>query len=197
MQVNITGRRIDVGDALKEHCQERLQGLSKHFHNIVDVSVNLAIEGHRHIAELVVNAAGITARAEAEGGDLYGAIDEASARLVRQLDKYKGRLQKHRRRRQEASVSGALGELPPMRATERVVSEADLEEAPEDIFAEFMPKVVRKELRDLQPLSVDEAVMQMDLLQTSFYLFQNPQTRQINAVYRRGNGEVAWVEPTA
>lgn len=195
MQVHITGRHIELGETLKDHCEERAQGLTKHFHNIVDVQVNLAIEGHRHVAELVANASGLVARADGEGTDLYGAVDAAASKLTKQLDKYKGRLQKHRRRRQEASVN--WGAIPPMQTTERVVEEDSLDEAPDDIMAEFMPKIVHKELKDLQPLSVDEAVMQMDLMHMNFYLFQNPQTKQINAVYRRGDGKVAWVEPQA
>lgn len=193
MQIRVTGRHIDVGDALRAYSEEKLSTLAKHFYNIVDINLVLSIDGHRHVAEVTANGAGIIVRGQAEGADLYAAIDLVEQKLIRQLDKYRGRLQKHRRRRMEQSA--AYGEIPVKRTKERVVEEKVLEDAPDDFYKEFMPKVVHQEVRDLQAMTVDEAVMQMDLMHTDFFIFVNPQTRDINVVYRRGNDTFGWIEP--
>lgn len=193
MQIRVTGRHIDIGDALKSYADEKLASLEKHFYNIVDVSLVLSIDGHRHIAEVTANGSGIIVRGQAEGADLYAAIDGVEEKLIRQLDKYRGRLQKHRRRRMEQSA--AYGEIPVQRTRDQVVEEKSLEDAPDDFYKDYMPKVIHQEVRDLQPMTVDEAVMQMDLMHTDFFIFVNPQTQLINVVYRRGNGTVGWIEP--
>jgi putative sigma-54 modulation protein len=193
MKMRIGGRHITVGDALRLHCESRFEDLKKYFSHIIDVDVTLINDAHTHKAEVTVGASGIVTRAVGEGADFYIAVDDAKDKLERQLMRYKGRLQKHRRRRQEASAR--LDEISAMMASHHVVEESSLDEAPEDIFAEFMPKIVHKDVRQIQALSVDEAVMQMDLLQTNFFIFQNPQTNDINVVYRDGDGSVGWVEP--
>ena len=196
MQVNISGRHIDVGEALHTYCEEKMHALQRHFTNIVDIKVTMGIENnHRHVVEVTANASGLVLRARGEGTDLYAAVDMVEEKLVRQLEKYKGRMQKHRKRRQE--LAAQLGGVPQLQTTEHTMDEAALEEAPEDIFAEYMPKIVHKEIRHLQTLSVDEAVMQMDLLHMSFYIFQNAKSGMVNVVYRREDGTVAWVEPDA
>ena len=195
MQIHITGRHTDVGEALKSHINDKIENLSQYFHNVVDVNVVLKLEGHRHLAEVNTLLSGIVLHAESEGADFYIAIDEVVDKLVRQLKKYKGRLQKHRKRRQESAAK--YGEIAPIQAVEQHVEEASLEEAPDDIFSEYIPTVVHKDIRDLQSLSVDEAVMQMDLLHMNFYIFQNAKTGDINVVYRREDGKISWIEPSA
>ena len=192
MQIHITGKNIETGDALKDHIAERMEGLEQYFHNVVDVNIVLKQEGHRHLAEVNTLLSGIVLRASGEGADFYIAVDMMTDKLIRQLKKYKARLQKHRQRRQS---SEKMAEFAPIQAIEQEVDESSLEEAPDDIFAEYMPKVVRKEVRDLQTLSVDEAVMQMDLMHMNFYLFQSIQTGEVNAVFRRDDGKISWLEP--
>lgn len=191
MEIHITGKNIDTGGAIKDHIHERVESLEQYFHNVVDVHVVLKLEGHRHIAEVNTLLSGIVLRASGEGADFYAAVDAMSDKLVRQLKKYKGRLQKHRQRRQAADKFATFA---PIQTVEKHVEEDSLEEAPEDIFAEYMPKIVHKEARDLQTLTVDEAVMQMDLMHMNFYIFQNIQTGEINIVFRRDDGKVSWLE---
>ncbi len=195
MQIHITGKHIDSGDALREHIEAKIEGLTQYFNNVVDVNVVLKTEGHRHLAEVNTLLSGIVLRAHGEGGDFYIAVDEVIDKLVRQLQKYKGRLQKHRKRRQEESVR--FGDIQPIQATEHEMEEDALENAPDDIFAEYIPAVVHKEIRDLPSLSVDEAVMQMDLMHMNFFIFQNAKTSDINVVFRRDDGKVSWIETNA
>ena len=193
MEIHITGKNIDTGDALKQHIHDKMASLETYFNNVVDVHVILRQEGNRHISEVNTLLSGIRLRAHGEGADFYAAVDQMTEKLVKQLKKYKDRLQKHRKRRQAAEQQAE--KFAPIQAVEQQVDEASLEEAPNDMFAEYIPKVVHKEARDLQTLDVDEAVMQMDLLHMNFYIFQNANTGQINVVFRRDDGNVSWLEP--
>ena len=194
MQIHITGKNINTGDALKDHIHEKMESLEQYFNNVVDVHVVLTQQKNRHIAEVNTLLSGIVLRASGEGADFYAAIDQMTEKLVKQLKKYKDRLQKHRKRRQAAEQEKEA--FAPIQAVEQQVDEASLDEAPDDMFAEYIPKIVRKEVRDLQSLSVDEAVMQMDLMHMNFYIFQNMNTGEINVVFRRDDGNVSWLEPT-
>ena len=194
MEIHITGKNIDTGDALKDHIHEKVESLEKYFHNVVDVHVVLNHENNRHIAEVNTLLSGIVLRAHGEGADFYSAVDAMTDKLVRQLKKYKGRLQKHRQRRQ-AVEQEKLEQFEPIQAVEQHVDEASMEDAPDDMYAEYIPKIVHKEARDLQSLTVDEAVMQMDLMHMNFYIFQNNKTGAINVVFRRDDGKVSWLEP--
>ena len=195
MEIHITGKNIDTGDALKDHVHEKMASLEQYFNNVVDVHVILKHEGNRHVAEVNTLLSGIVLRAHGEGADFYAAVDQMTDKLVRQLKKYKDRLQKHRQRRQAAEQK--IAEFEPIQTVEQHVDEASLDEAPDDLYAEYIPKVVHKEVRDLQSLSVDEAVMQMDLMHMNFYIFQNVNSGEINVVFRRDDGNVSWLEPTA
>ena len=194
MEIHITGKNIDTGDALKEHIHEKITSLEKYFQNVVDVHVVLTHENNRHIAEVNTLLSGIVLRAHGEGADFYSAVDAMTDKLIRQLKKYKDRLQKHRQRRQAAEQE-KLEQFAPIQAVEQQVDESSMDEAPNDMYAEYIPKIVHKEVRDLQSLSVDEAVMQMDLMHMNFYIFQSAKTGEINVVFRRDDGKVSWLEP--
>ena len=193
MDINITGKNIETGDALKEHIEDKMLGLEQYFNNVVDVHVILKQESHKHIAEVNALLSGIVLRAHGEGADFYAAVDAMSEKLLRQLKKYKDRLQKHRQRRQAAEDVKA--NFAPIQTVEQHVDESSLDEAPNEMFAEYIPKIVHKEVRDLQSMSVDEAVMQMDLMHMNFYIFQNLKSGEINVVFRRDDGNVSWLEP--
>ena len=169
--------------------------LKKYFDQVIDVDISFETERHMHLAEVTVHASGIHLRAIGEGADFFAAIDDAEHKLERQLKKYKGRLMKHRQRRQK--YADQLKTVAPMTATHHDLAEDDLEAAPEDIFADYIPTIKHKKVQDISPMSVDEAVMQMDLLHKPAFLFQNAKTGKLNVVYREGESTVRWVEPGA
>ncbi len=196
MRVTIAGVHMTTGDALKQHAEAKATELAHHFEKINTVHVAFVQEPHHHhlhAAELTVQANGITLRAEGQGLDWYAALDEATAKLVRQLEKYKGRLNKHRERRSQFKEH--LKDMGPMAMEERLMAEEALDGAPTDFFAAFAPKVAKKEVSEVAPMSLDEAVMQMDLLHKPAFLFRNAQTGVLNMVYREGENAIRWVAP--
>ena len=84
--------------------------------------------------------------------------------------------------------------MPSFKASHSVVEE-DFTDVPEDLFKEYSPKVQRKDIHSITPMSVDEAVMQMDLMHTNMYIFQNPTSGRLNIVHRQKDGTVNWIDP--
>lgn len=196
MRLQVTGLHMEVGESLREHCEEKAQGLKKYFDQVIEVDVNFSKPTHEHKAEVSVHASGIHLRAVGLGTDHYTSMDDATQKLERQLSKYKGRMKKHRNRR-EAATAERMAAFAPISTTTHTVEEESLDSAPDDMFAEYMPKIVHKDVKEIQTLTVDEAVMQMDLLHTNFFIFQNPISGELNVVYREPNGTIGWVEPDA
>lgn len=198
MNITTTGLHMETGTALQAYVTERMAGLKKTFEQVIDVHVAFTHEGHHHHlhhAAATVHANGITLHAAGSGIDWYAALDDATTKIERQLDKYKGRLNKHRERRRKYSEQ--MKNILPISVEDATVSEDVLEGAPENMFAEFAPDVVKKEVSKIAPMSIDEAVMQMDLLHKPAYLFLNAGTGQLNMVYREGDNTVRWIAPKA
>ncbi|MFT7144881.1 MAG: ribosomal subunit interface protein [Alphaproteobacteria bacterium] len=188
MDLQITGLHMEVGDSLKDHCQSALGGIADYFPEIVDANIQFSSKGHLHQVDVKLHASQIHLRAEAEAEDCYQAMDGAVHKLVRRLKKYKGRIQKHRKRRDSEKFAGAERIV----AIHNQIHEEHLNDAPES--GSYAPNVVKKSMKDLQLLTVDEAVMQMDLMHTSIFLFHNIDSAALNVVYREDDGTVGWVE---
>lgn len=195
MRLMIAGVHMETGDAIREHTEAKLEELKQHFGQMQSVTATFIHEPHHHhlhLAELTVTGTGLMLRAEGQGVDFYAAVDEAIAKLKRQLDKYKGKIEKHHARSAEKKTANGL-----MAFVESEVAEESLDGVaiPEGAFAEFAPDIVKKEVSQLAPMTVDEAVMQMDLLHKPAFLFMNTATRQLNMVYREASNRVRWVAP--
>ncbi len=194
MKLTIAGIHMETGDSLKTHCEEKMLTLKKYFDQVIEVGIAFSEESVKPQVEVTVYVSGIHLRAMGEGGDFYKAVDDATQKLERQLKKYKGKLLKHRRRRQKyAEKLEALGSIDAINYT--VPEEEDNEEDVEDWISEYAPKVEYKEVTHVEAMSADEAIMQMDLLHKPAYLFQNVQTGILNVVYREEDGTVRWISP--
>ncbi len=198
MKISIAGRHMDVGQSLEEHTHARLEGMTQYFTQVNDADVTFrhGNEGN-HKAEVTIHASGVTLRATGSAKDnFFAAIDDAAEKLETQLKRYKGRLKKHRERRENSAAK--FEAFQTISTVHQVVEESQLDEVPVD-FAEYVPKVVKKDVQSLQAMTVDEAVMHMDLLHAPFFAFQNITTGDINVVYRKYGNEdddtVVWVEP--
>lgn len=196
MEVKVTGVHFNVGDSLTTYCEEKLVELEKYSVNVVSSYVKFSNkQGSSDVkTELNINMSGVRIKSSAVNNDAYIAFDVALEKAEKQIAKYKDRIKKHYKRREEPVK---LAEMPVLEVHKQFIEADSLEEAPEDIFAAYMPKIEKKEVKKIQTLTVDEAVMQMDLLQLNFFIFQNVNTKQLNIVYREedGSNKIGWVEP--
>jgi ribosome hibernation promoting factor len=189
MQLTVTGKQLDVGDALRSHVADSLEGiLGKYFGSAIDASVTLSREAHLYGAQLSVHIGrGMMLQSEAEAGAPYLAFDEAAERLAKRLRRYKRRLRDHHRTEVEAE------------AANQYVLAPEPEEAGDGPATDGVDDhlIVAEMQTDVPTLTVREAVMRLDLANHTAMLFRNRAHGGLNLVYRRTDGNFGWVDPGA
>ena len=192
MRINVTFRHMEATDALREHAEKRLRRLAKYVHRPVDAHVILSVVKRRQIAEIVLNADRATMTAKEETGDLYSAIDLAGDTREQRARKHTEKLKSHKlptRSRRLPEISPALPEPPNIPGLRMDVIRSD------SFGRRKGPEVIHTKRLPVKPMSVEEAVMQMDLMSNEFLVFRNAATDTVSVVYRRKDGHYGLIEP--
>ena len=186
MNVTMTGRHMEVTDALKLYVNNGLTKLRQHFDKVIDVDVVLAVEKHRHIAEINLHANGIRVHSKESSSDMYASVDAVLGKLDRQIRKYRERINRHQPRN-----------IREPRDYNHQVIDFDEEMVHPDTAmpVERRHRVVLHEKLAMKPMSVDEAVMQLELVDDTFLVFSNADTQQVNVIYARDDGTYGLIEP--
>jgi ribosome hibernation promoting factor len=168
---------------LKDHVEAGLAKIREHFDRVIDVDVILCVEKDRHIAEINLHANGLRINAKETADDMYVSIDSALAKIDRQVLKHKDRINRHKPRtnKETRDFQHHIVEVGP--------------EASEVTSTALGHRVIKKEKLALQTMSVDEAALQLDLLEDLFLVFSNAETQQVNVVYGREDGTYSIIEP--
>ena len=188
MQINVSGRHMEVGDALRSHIQQRVDGgVNKYLDRIASLNVVVSKEKNAFSVDIVGNIgthAGLVVKASARGDDVYATFDAAEAKIEKQLRRYKRRLTNHHTDKQ--ALSDVL--LAPMRGTKYVLADHEEEQERDN------PLVIAEKSTDIDHLTVSEAVMRMDLSDLPALMFINTAHGRVNVVYRRADGNISWVD---
>jgi ribosomal subunit interface protein len=188
MQIRVSGKNMDIGDSLKQHVNARLEiGIPKYLDRVVDVAVVFHKEAHLVIADITLNTgthAHMVVKSNAGHDDAYKAFDAAADKIEKQLRRYKRRLKGHDKPKQESN------KIKLAEVTQHVFSGHE-EEAHDE-----HPLVIAELPMDILHLTVSEAVMKLDLEDLPVLLFINNGTDTLNAIYRRADGNIAWVDPS-
>lgn len=176
MQINVTFRRLDPSDALREYAENRLQKLKKYADGPMDVNVVLSVEKFRQTAEVVLSGDGIRAAAKEEQNEMRAAIDLVSDKIYKQLRRYKEKIRSKR-------GSGSMPE-PAL---------SDISPSPE-AGKEDLGIITTKKM-DAKPMAVEEAAAQFQSLNQNFMMFTSAETNAINVLYWRMDGTLGLVEP--
>jgi putative sigma-54 modulation protein len=171
MNIIVNGRHLEVTPALKNYAEKKIQRFDRYLSNISEAVVTLTVEKYRHKVEVLLKVNGVLIQAEGITGDVYSSIDEVAEKLERQIKKYKEKLVSHRK------AEGKAGEAIP-------------EAAPVEVG-----RIIKNKRFELKPMSPDEAVMQMELLDKDFFVFTNDNSGSINVLYRRRDGNFGLIEP--
>lgn len=167
MKVIITCKNYNASDRLKETIDKKFEKLGKYFSKDIVANVTLAAEkGEQYRLEATINAVGTIFRAEERCTDPYTCLDKTVDKLSSQMSRFKTKLiRKHKDHKQLMFT-----DIP------------DYVEADEEM------KVVKTKKFDLNPMSVEEAIMQMELVEHNFFVFLNTETDSVGVVYRRNDG---------
>ena len=174
MKVNIKGKNFNTYKHLQDTMEKKFDKLGKYFSDDITVNVVLSQERGRDKIEATINAKGAVFRGEEVVSDIYEGIDRVVDKLSSQMSRFKGKLQKRYNDNKSVRFEG----LPEM--------EEEVEEV----------KIVRTKKFELRPMTVEEAVLEMEMLQHSFFVFLDMETDSVNVVYRRKDGNYGVLETT-
>jgi len=156
---------------------KKVTKLDKYFPEDTEVTVAMAVEHNRHIVEVTIPYSGGIIRGEEVSGDMYASIDNVLSKVEKQIVKHRTKLEKNLR-------AGAFKPAEPVYA-----------DTLDDALEDEPHRVVRVKRFDIKPMTVDEAMLQLELLGHSFYMFVNGDTGQINVIYLRKDGNFGLIEP--
>jgi putative sigma-54 modulation protein len=176
MQTSVTFKNLDSSDNLRSYVSDKLDRFDKYLYNPAEASVVLSVEKFRHIAEININGDRLNINGKEETEDMYSAIDMVLDKLESQIKKNKEKIRERRtgskfRDKGDSSIETLMGEDD----SERQVKIKNI---------------------DYKPMDIDEAVMQMDLVDDNFLVFTNSRTDRINVLYRRKDGHYGLIQPS-
>lgn len=172
MKVTITSRNFNASEHLQDTIEKKIQKLSKYFSDDIVVNVMLSSEKGKDKVEATINAKGTIFRAEETANAAYDAIDRVVEKLSTQMSRYKSKLLKKHKENKEF----IFAEIP------------DVEE--EEI------NIVKRKKIELTPMAMEEAIIQMELLEHNFFVYADVETNEISVVYKRKNDDYGVIETT-
>lgn len=187
MRYEISGKQIDIGEALQTHVKTELDDiLGKYAGRPTDAYVVFSKSAHEYICESVVHlSTGLNAQATGKATEIYAAFDASAEKMDKQLRRYKRRLKDHHKERpQPVELSDAGSYILESR-----------DETDDSDSADTTPLIVAEMETKIPSISVGEAVMQMELASSQVVVFRNERNNEINVVYRRDDGNIGWVDP--
>lgn len=171
MNIVVSGRHLEITQALRSYAEEKIGRFDKYVSNITDAQVTLSVEKkYRQKAEVLLRVNGMMIQAESITEDIYSAIDEVTEKLEKQVKKYKEKMKDFRK------------------TDKKPLAESS---AP----AETGAGIIKRKKFAMKPMSPEEAVDQMELMDKDFFIFSNSSSGDFNIVYRRKDGDFGLIEP--
>ncbi len=204
MQINVAGKQIDLSDALRSRVTTHLDIIAeKYFDDALEANVTFGRARSFFTCDINVHAArGLLLRGEGEAADAHSAFDDAAEHIAKRLRRYRRRVNEHSRdqsprRRPEIGRQYVLRqdeEAPPATRRPGATGPATwMNGTASGAYA----TIIAEQPTDIARLTVGEAVMRLDLADQAVLMFRNSASSEINVVYRRTDGHIGWLDPTA
>jgi len=189
MRYQISGKQIDVGEALQGHVQTELGTvLSKYAGRPTDAHIIFSKSAHEYVCEAIVHlSTGLTSQAKAKATEIYASFDACAEKMDKQLRRYKRRLKDHHKDRTEP--------VELLEGSSYILAGSDDQD--EDEPQSLQPMIIAEMGTKIPSLSVGEAVMQMELAGAHVLVFRNEGKDRVNVVYKRDDGNIGWIDPGA
>ncbi|MEG0641465.1 MAG: ribosome-associated translation inhibitor RaiA [Clostridium sp.] len=172
MKIKVTGKNMEITKALREIVEKKISRLERYFQPSVEANVLVSVQKTTHIAEITIPFNGVILRAEEASNDMYTSIDLVLDKVERQIRKQKTKMQK--RTQGESLIYGLI---------------------PEYKEQEEEGRVVKTKRFAIKPMSTEEAILQMELLGHSFFVYMDDNTSDVNVIYKRKDGNFGLIEP--
>ncbi len=178
MKITIIGRKVTLRDNFKELATRKLMRFDRIFDENAEATVTVTLERNRQTVEITIRQPGMICRAEETAAEMNDALDKVISALGRQIRKNKTRLEKRLH-------TGAIDQY----VQEYAEDAGPVDEEPEEY------EIVKTKHFYVKPASVEEAILQMNMLEHQFFMFRNTENNEINVVYRRKDGKYGLLEP--
>ena len=175
MKVKSIGKNIEVTEALKNIIEKKLSRLDRYFGPDVEAHTTLSVQKNRHTIEVTIPFNGVILRSEERNEDMYISIDIVLDKLERQIRKQKTRLEKRNH-----GTSFKFQGIPHYNNNEEEDTDS---------------KIVKTKKFAFKPMSAEEAVLQMELVGHSFFVYMSDDTSEVNVIYKRKDGNYGLIEP--
>ena len=177
MRLQVKGKNLEVSDSIRSYAEQKLRKLDRQLHELTRVELELAVERNpsiaaNQVAEATIWTKGPVLRAREASGDMRASIDQLTEKLLRQVKHYR-----EKRNPRSARGDGVPpgGSFPMAEASE--------------------PQIVKTKQFAVQPMTAEEAVLQLELIGHDFFVFRNAESGDVNVVYRRKRGGYGLIEP--
>ncbi|MGL6212086.1 MAG: ribosome hibernation-promoting factor, HPF/YfiA family [Paracoccaceae bacterium] len=187
MRYQISGRSLDIGEALQTHVKAELgEVVEKYAQRPTDAVVTFSRVAHEHVCEAIIHlSTGLTAQARGHATEIYAAFESCREKMDKQMRRYKRRLRSHHRDRAEPVEYGGASSY--ILAPSEDIEDTDTDTLTPIVIAEMETKI--------PSITVGEAVMQMELTGDRMLVFRNEGHGGVNVVYRRDDGNIGWIDP--
>lgn len=175
MKVIVSGKNVEVTDALRDSIESKMTKLDKFFNHEVEAKATLSVQKARQKIEVTIPINGTILRAEEATEDMYSSIDKVVDKLTRQLRKHKTKMENR-----NIKYETIRFENIPLPQTDDDELEA---------------KIVKTKRFEVKPMTSEEAVLQMELIGHNFFVYTNAETEEVNVVYKRKDGNYGLIEP--
>lgn len=188
LPITVTGRHESITEKMREYARKKVETLHLDYPRIIEAKVLLDVEkGFRQSAEIILHCANhITIDASTVTEDIYASIDETISKIARRMRKYKTRMlsRSHRPRKGKTKILPEQVFTPELPDTETDESTPDVE-----------PHIIHKENFKIRPLFTDEAIMEMEMNERPFLVFQNQKNDKLAILFKRNDGDYGLIEP--
>lgn len=173
MRVIVIGKNVEVTPALKEIIEKKISKLDRYFNPDVEARATLSVQRNRQIFEVTIPFNGIVLRGEESTDDMYKSIDLVENKLERQI------------RKQRTKLSRRISSSLKFANIEKVAFEDE----------EKVGEIVKIKKFNIKPMTTEEAILQMELVEHNFFVFKDADTNNVNVIYKRKDGNYGILEP--
>ncbi|MDY6879920.1 MAG: ribosome-associated translation inhibitor RaiA [Desulfatiglans sp.] len=178
MDISVTFRHTEPMESLKSYAEDKISKINKYLDSPLEAHIVLTVEKFRHQADVTLSLNGTIIKGVEETGDMYSAIDQVMDKIEKQVKRHLSKVRNHR--------------------SENIRGEgATIAEETEDASAiAAQEPVIEVEKVDGKPMDPEEAAMQLNLSRQDFLVFRNAKSREINVIYKRGDGNLGLIQPS-
>lgn len=194
--ITVTGRNVQVTDSMKDYAIEKVSKIERLVDRIIDVNITMDIQKIEHRVDMSMKLNNIKINSQAISNDMYVSIDMAAHKLETQLLKYKARLNDHHTKN-HASVDMNVSVFAAPQESDEINDEIESENQRSLLEAFGTPQIISKETKALRTLTVDEAILKMELSGDRFLVYRSEEDRKLRVIYRRDDNNYGVIEVEA